>query len=86
MLCRFSTVILPPMLIKILYSRCVGEVRKLAAGGGHSAVLTDACSLKDLCEFRLADSLTLSNASEIEDVASRTGSDALARLCERLRY
>ncbi|KAA8547878.1 hypothetical protein F0562_004307 [Nyssa sinensis] len=64
---------------------CVGEVRKLAAGGGHSAVLTDACSLKELCEFRLADSVTLSNASEIEDVASRTGSDALARLCERLR-
>lgn len=64
---------------------CVGEVRKLAAGGGHSAVLTDACSLKELCEFRLADSVTLSNANEIEDVASRTGSDALARLCERVR-
>ncbi|XVF20864.1 hypothetical protein REPUB_Repub12eG0039900 [Reevesia pubescens] len=63
----------------------VGEVRKLAAGGGHSVVLTDACSLKELCEFRLADSVTLSNAAEIEDVASRTGSDALARLCERLR-
>lgn len=66
--------------------RCVGEVRKLAAGGGHSAVLTDACSLKELCEFRLADSVTLSNASEIEDVAFRTGADALARLCGRLRY
>ncbi|XP_077216789.1 regulator of chromosome condensation (RCC1) family protein [Tasmannia lanceolata] len=64
---------------------CIGEVRKLTAGGGHSAVLTDAYSLKELCEFRLADSVTLSNASEIEDVASRTGSDALARLCERLR-
>ncbi|KAL9424770.1 hypothetical protein AB3S75_031816 [Citrus x aurantiifolia] len=64
---------------------CVGEVRKLAAGGGHSAVLTDACSLKELCEFRLAESVTLSNASAIEDVASRTGSEALARLCERLR-
>ncbi|KAK1316812.1 Ultraviolet-B receptor UVR8 [Acorus calamus] len=64
---------------------CIGEVRRLAAGGGHSAVLTDACSLKELCEFRLADIITLSNASEIEDVASRTGSDALARLCERLR-
>ncbi|XP_073144500.1 ultraviolet-B receptor UVR8 [Henckelia pumila] len=64
---------------------CVGEVRKLAAGGGHSAVLTDACSLKELCEFRLADSVTLSNASAIKDVASRTGSDALARLCERFR-
>ncbi|XP_058070540.1 ultraviolet-B receptor UVR8 isoform X2 [Magnolia sinica] len=64
---------------------CVGEVRKLAAGGGHSAVLTDAYSLKELCEFRLADSVTISNASEIEDVAYRTGSDALVRLCERLR-
>ncbi|KAK4833732.1 hypothetical protein QYF36_010293 [Acer negundo] len=64
---------------------CVGEVRKLAAGGGHSAVLTDACSLKELCEFRLADNITPSNASEIEDVASRTGAEALARLCGRLR-
>nr|DAD31527.1 TPA_asm: hypothetical protein HUJ06_010378 [Nelumbo nucifera] len=64
---------------------CVGEVRKLAAGGGHSAVLTDACSLKELCEFSLADNMTLSNASKIEDVAARTGSDALAHLCERLR-
>lgn len=75
-----------PMLMKILYCRCVGEVRKLAAGGGHSAVLTDACSLKELCEFRLADCVTPLNASDVEDVASRTGSDALARLCERLRY
>lgn len=74
------------MLLKFLNGRCVGEVRKLAAGGGHSAVLTDACSLKELCEFTLADSVTLSNASMIEDVASRTGSDALARLCGRLRY
>ncbi|XP_057522080.1 ultraviolet-B receptor UVR8 isoform X1 [Amaranthus tricolor] len=64
---------------------CVGEVRKLAAGGGHSAVLTDACSLKDLCEFRLAESVTLANAAHIEDVAFRTSSDALVRLCERLR-
>lgn len=64
---------------------CVGEVRKLAAGGGHSAVLTDACSLKELCEFRLAECVTLSNAARIGDVASRTGADALARLCERLR-
>jgi len=39
-----------------------------------------------LCEFRLAENVTLSNASEIEDVASRTGADALARLCGRLRY
>lgn len=57
----------------------------MAAGGGHSAVLTDAYSLKELCEFTLANSVNLSNASEIEDVASRTGSDALVRLCERLR-
>ena len=34
----------------------VGEVRQLAAEGGHLAVLTDACSLKELCGFRLADS------------------------------
>ncbi|KAL0450427.1 UNVERIFIED_CONTAM: PH, RCC1 and FYVE domains-containing protein 1 [Sesamum latifolium] len=64
---------------------CVGEVRKLAAGGGHSAVLTDACSLKELCELTLSNIVTLANVSEIHDVASRTGSDALARLCERLR-
>eukprot|EP01018_Ginkgo_biloba_P003208 Gb_06363 [translate_table: standard] len=64
---------------------CVGEVRRLAAGGGHSAVLTHAYSLKELCEFKLADSVTLSSALEIEEIASRTGSDALARLCERLR-
>lgn len=64
---------------------CVGEVRKLAAGGGHSAVLTDACSLKDLCEFRLANSVNLANAAVIEDVAYRTSSDSLVRLCERLR-
>lgn len=57
----------------------------MAAGGGHSAVLTDACSLKELCEFQLAETVNLSNASEVEDVASRTGADALARLCERLR-
>ncbi|KAL5167466.1 Ultraviolet-B receptor UVR8 [Glycine soja] len=65
--------------------KCVGEVRKLAAGGGHSAVLTDAYSLKELCEFVLADSMTLSNAAKVEDIAYRTGSDALARLCGRLR-
>lgn len=75
-------------LIKIMiffFSRCVGEVRKLAAGGGHSAVLTDACSLKELCEFRLAENVNLSNSLLVEDVASRSGADALARLCERLR-
>jgi len=65
--------------------RCVGEVQKLAAGGGHSAVLTDACSLKDLCEFRLAESVTLENAAQIEDVAFRTSSDGLVRLCGKLR-
>lgn len=73
-------------MIQKLLCRCVGEVRKLAAGGGHSAVLTDAFSLKELCEFTLANNVNLSNASEIEDVALRTGSDALARLCGRLRY
>lgn len=65
--------------------RCVGEVRRLAAGGGHSAVLTDARSLKELCEFRLAESLNLTNSHLIEDVASRTAADSLARLCQRLR-
>ncbi|KAJ4788211.1 Regulator of chromosome condensation (RCC1) family protein [Rhynchospora pubera] len=64
---------------------CVGEVRRLAAGGGHSAVLTDARSLKELCEFRLAESVNLTNAHLIEDVASRTAADSLARLCQRLR-
>lgn len=49
-------------------------------------MLTDACSLKELCEFRLADSVTLTNASIIEDIASRTDSVALVRLCGRLRY
>lgn len=49
-------------------------------------MLTDACSLKELCEFVLADSMTLSDAAKVEDIASRTGSDALARLCGKLRY
>ncbi|CAI9276642.1 unnamed protein product [Lactuca saligna] len=67
--------------------RCLGEVRKLAAGGGHSAILTDACSLKELCEFQIADCVTpwTASISMIVDVAYRTGSDALVRLCERLR-
>jgi len=52
---------------------CVGEVRRLAAGGGHSAVLTDASSLKELCEFKLAETVNMSNARLIEDIASRTG-------------
>ncbi|KAJ8478406.1 hypothetical protein OPV22_022133 [Ensete ventricosum] len=64
---------------------CVGEVKRLAAGGGHSAVLTDAHTLKELCEFRLAESINLSNCFTIADVASRTGADSLARLCERYR-
>ncbi|CAI9277954.1 unnamed protein product [Lactuca saligna] len=68
-----------------LYQRCLREVRKLAAGGGHYAVLIDACSLKDFCEFQIEDCVTPCNASMIEDVAYRTGSDALVRLCERLR-
>ncbi|MFS7944595.1 putative PRONE domain, Rop guanine nucleotide exchange factor [Helianthus anomalus] len=51
----------------------------------HSAVLIDACSLKELCEFRLAGTVTQWNAFMIEDVAYRTGSDALVRLCARLR-
>lgn len=65
--------------------RCVGEVRRLAAGGGHSAVLTDACSLKELCEFSLAENVNLSNSHVIEDAALRAGADSLSRLCERLR-
>ncbi|GJP30843.1 hypothetical protein CLOM_g7173, partial [Closterium sp. NIES-68] len=39
---------------------CVGRVQSLAAGGGHSAVLTAADSLKLLTEFRLAHSLDFS--------------------------
>ncbi|CAI7854056.1 unnamed protein product, partial [Closterium sp. NIES-54] len=39
---------------------CVGKVQALAAGGGHSAVLTVADSLKLLAEFRLAHSLDFS--------------------------
>ncbi|XP_042430151.1 ultraviolet-B receptor UVR8-like isoform X2 [Zingiber officinale] len=64
---------------------CVGEVKRLAAGGGHSAVLTDAHTLKELCEFRLAESVNLSNCFTIADIASRTSADSLARLCKRYR-
>ena len=60
-------------------------MRKLAAGGGHSAVLTEAFTLKAMCEFRLAECVNVSNALQIEDVAARIDSDALVRLCERLR-
>lgn len=49
-------------------------------------MLTDACSLKELCEFRLAENVNMTNSILVEDVASRTGADALARLCGRLRY
>lgn len=64
---------------------CVGEVRMLAAGGGHSAVLTQACSLKELCELKIADTVTPENAPKIEEVASRNHADALARFCGRVR-
>lgn len=64
---------------------CVGEVRRLAAGGGHSAVLTHACSLKELCELKLADTVTPENAITIEEIALRNHSDALARFCEQMR-
>ncbi|KAJ7543575.1 hypothetical protein O6H91_09G043700 [Diphasiastrum complanatum] len=64
---------------------CVGEVRRLAAGGGHSAVLTQAFSLKELCELRLVDYVSLTSAPKIEDIAARNGSDSLARFCERFR-
>eukprot|EP00897_Mesotaenium_endlicherianum_P002478 jgi/Mesen1/2258/ME000153S01485 len=50
---------------------CVGEVAKLAAGGGHSAVLTRACTLKELCEFRLAEHVTPQSVPHIEDAAGR---------------
>lgn len=68
------------------YGRCVGEVRRLAAGGVYSAPLTDACCLEEFCEFRLAESVDLSSSLKFEDVACQTGADALARLCEGLRY
>lgn len=57
----------------------------LAAGGGHSAVLTQACSLKELCELKIADTVTPENALKIEEVASRNHADTLARFCGRVR-
>ncbi|MCO5574955.1 hypothetical protein L7F22_028751 [Adiantum nelumboides] len=57
---------------------CVGDVRMLAAGGGHSAVLTQACNLKELCELKIADLVAPENAPRIKDVALRNHSDALA--------
>lgn len=76
--------------------RCVGSVRKLAAGGGHSAVLTEANSLKELCELTLAEEV-LSGAlplqllleekmPQIVDIADRIGSDSLARFCLQFRF
>lgn len=48
-------------------------------------MLTDSCSSKELCEFRHSENLTLLNASEIEDVAYKTGTYALARPYGTLR-
>jgi hypothetical protein len=53
--------------------------------GGHLAVLADSCSSKELCEFRHSENLTLLNAYEIEDVAYKTGTYALARPYGTLR-
>ncbi|MCO5546772.1 hypothetical protein L7F22_000208 [Adiantum nelumboides] len=64
---------------------CVGDVRMLAAGGGHSAVLTQACNLKELCELKIADLVTPENAPRIKDIALRNHSDALARFCGLVR-
>lgn len=57
----------------------------LAAGGGHSAVLTQASNLKELCELKIADMVTPENAPRIEEVAIRNHSDALARFCGLVR-
>ena len=38
----------------------------MVAGGCHSTVLTHAFSLKELCEFKLVDSVTLSNARRLK--------------------
>ncbi|KAH7287979.1 hypothetical protein KP509_31G005900 [Ceratopteris richardii] len=64
---------------------CVGEVRMLAAGGGHSAVLTQACNLKELCELKIADLVNTENAESIQEVAVRNHADALARFCGLVR-
>lgn len=61
------------------------EVQKLEVGGGHSTILIDAFFLKELCEFRLIDIVTIVNTSKIEDVSLRVGSDTLACLCEILK-
>eukprot|EP00850_Spirogloea_muscicola_P021030 SM000234S07890 [mRNA] locus=s234:44549:48375:- [translate_table: standard] len=64
---------------------CVGEVVKLAAGGGHSAVLTHARTLRELCELELADSISATNALTIAGQVPLAGSDALARYCLQFR-
>ncbi|CAD6213590.1 unnamed protein product [Miscanthus lutarioriparius] len=56
-----------------------GGVMAAAAGGGLGFAAAG-----DLCEFKLAETVNLSNAELIEDVASRTGADALARLCGKV--
>ena len=61
----------------------VGKMRKLAAGG--VVIWQCSCSSKELCEFRHSENLTLLNASEIEDVANKTGTTALARPYGTLR-
>ncbi|KAH8511137.1 hypothetical protein H0E87_008608, partial [Populus deltoides] len=58
-------------------------MRKLAAGG--VVIWQCSCSSKELCEFRHSENLTLLNASEIEDVANKTGTTALARPYGTLR-
>ncbi|EFJ05293.1 hypothetical protein SELMODRAFT_449178 [Selaginella moellendorffii] len=64
---------------------CVGEITCLAAGGGHSAVLTQASNLKEICELKLVDYVTASTASTIADIASRMSCDSLARFCLTFR-
>ncbi|KMZ61089.1 Regulator of chromosome condensation (RCC1) family protein [Zostera marina] len=64
---------------------CIGDVKRLAADGGHSVVLTDVRSLKGICEFKLTEIVSLANLDEIQEVASRYDSDCLARFCEKLR-
>ena len=61
-------------------------MRRLAAGGGHSAVLTQACSLKELCEVKLAETVTPENCSKIEEIAARNHADTLVRFCEQVRF
>lgn len=71
--------------MKCIFFRCIGDVKRLAADGGHSVVLTDVRSLKGICEFKLTEIVSLANLDEIQEVASRYDSDCLARFCEKLR-